>query len=267
MLTISKYQELFEFINAFQKKKLNLLIIVSRGGLGKTFITEEALMEQAPLTITGHVTPLKLYREVLTRTEVEKDFILVFDDVDALLTNKDLIALLKQICDTRDEKIIKYFTSSPILKDTPSEFETSCKVIMLMNSLRVEDPNIKALMSRAHLLDFRPPDTEILNNLKSWADDENILKFIERFAPFSKTLNLRVYKRAEELKDSGLDWKQEIINILEIDSRLFEISDLLKKYSTDKEREEHFSASRPSYYRFKKLFLLKNPEYTKKNQT
>ena len=266
MLTITKYSELFKFVSAFQKKKLNLLIIVSRGGLGKTFTVEEALMEQAPLTITGHVTPLKLYTEILERSKEEKDFILVFDDVDALLTNKDIIALLKQVCDTRDEKIIKYFTTSPILKDMPSEFETSCKVIMLMNTLKADDANMKALMSRAHLLDFRPPDTEILGNLKSWADDEEILKFIERFAPFSKTLNLRVYKRAEELKDSGLNWREEIVNILDIDSRLFEISDLLKQYSTDKEREKHFSASRASFYRFKKLFLLKNPEYAKKNQ-
>lgn len=268
MLTIKTYHQLKKFVQAFAKKELNLLICVSRGGLGKTFIVEDALIEQGPLIITGHVTPLKLYLEVLERTEEERDFILVFDDVDALLLNKDIVALLKQLCDTKEDKTIKYFTTSPILKKFPSEFETSCKVIMLMNTLNPKEPNVKALMSRAHLVKFNPPDTEILEYLKSWAMDKTILNFIEKFAPFSKSLNLRTYVRAKELKNSKLDWKQEIINVLEVDERLFAIQKLLKQYKTDKERFEVFYkkgfGSRMSYFRAKKRFLNKNPEYTKK---
>ena len=262
MLTIKSYKKLKEFIQAFAKKELNLLICVSRGGLGKTFITEDALIEQGPLIITGHVTPLKLYLEVLERTQEEKDFILIFDDVDSLLMNKDIVALLKQLCDTKEDKTIKYFTTSPILKNFPSEFETSCKVIMLMNNLNPQEPNVKALMSRAHLINFDPPDTEILEYLKGWAVDLSILKFIEKFAPFSKSLNLRTYVRAKELKNSKLDWKQEIINVLDVDVRLFEIQKLLKKYKTDKERFEEFNkrglGSRMTYFRYKKLYLYKN---------
>lgn len=268
MLTIKSYKKLKEFIQAFAKKELNLLICVSRGGLGKTFIVEDALIEQGPLIITGHVTPLKLYLEVLERTQEEKDFILVFDDVDALLLNKDIVALLKQLCDTKEDKVIKYFTTSPILKKLPSEFETSCKVVMLMNTLNPKEPNVKALMSRAHLVNFNPSDVEILKYLKSWATDSIILNFIEKFASFSKSLNLRTYVRAKELKNSKLNWKQEIINVLGVDLRLFEIEKLLKKYKTDKERFEIFNrqglGSRMTYFRYKKIFLTKNSENTKK---
>ncbi|MFA6089930.1 MAG: hypothetical protein WC755_08795, partial [Candidatus Woesearchaeota archaeon] len=113
MITIKTYKELYSYFDAFGKKELNLMIIVSRGGLGKTFIAEEALIEHAPLIFSGHVTPMSMFRELHNRNEEEKDFITVFDDVDTLFLNKTNVAILKQVCDTREEKTIKYFTSSP----------------------------------------------------------------------------------------------------------------------------------------------------------
>ena len=264
MIKVKTYKELQNYIKAFSRKKLNLLIVVSRGGLGKTFIAEEALIEEAPLTFTGHVTPLSMYMELYKRNKEEKDFIVMFDDVDALMLNKTNVAILKQLCDTREEKTIKYFTTSPTLKDVPKEFETSCKVLMNMNSLETEDNNLNALLTRAHLVDFNPSTEEVLKHLKEFADDKEILDFLEKYAPFVKSLNLRVYKRADEIKQSKLDWKQEILSELDIDMRLFEIETLLKKYKTDNERERHFSESRSSYFRLKKLFISKNPEYSKK---
>jgi len=261
MIKIKTYDELFKYISAFSQKKLSLLIVVSRGGLGKTFIAEEALLDEAPLVFTGHVTPLSMYKELYERNKVEKDFIAMFDDVDALMMNKSNVALLKQLCDTREEKTIKYFTSSPTLKDVPREFETSCKVLMNMNDIKTEDRNLNALLTRAHLIEFDPSTDEVIKHMSEFANDNEILDFIKRYAPFAKNLNLRVYKRAEEIKSIKLDWKQEIMSELEIDMRLFEIETLLKKYKTDLERERHFSESRSSYYRLKRIFILKNPEY------
>jgi hypothetical protein len=261
MITIKNYQELSEYMKAFGKKELNLLVIVSRGGLGKTFIAEDSLAELGPIVFTGHVTPLGMYKELLGRNNEERDFIVIFDDVDTLMLNKTNVALLKQLCDTREDKTIKYFTTSPILKGMSSEFTTSCKVLMLMNDIKTDDKNLDALLTRAHLINFDPPDTEIIRYLKTYGDDTEILDFIERYAPFSTTLNLRVYKRATELKKSKLNWKQEVISELNIDNRLYEIDVLMRKYKTDQEREKHFSESRSQFYRFKRVFLSKNPNY------
>lgn len=261
MLTVKDYNKLNEYMTAFGNKALNLMIIVSRGGLGKTFIAEESLMEHGPLIFTGHVTPLGMYQELLERNKEEKDFIVVFDDVDTLMLNKTNVALLKQLCDTREEKTIKYFTTSPILKGMDSEFETKCKVLMLMNDIKTEDKNLNALFTRAHLINFDPLDTEIIRHMKTFGDDKEILDFINIYAHFSKTLNLRVYKRAIELKKAGLDWKEEVVSELKIDSRLFEIEKLLLKYDNDQDREKEFSDSRSTYFRYKKLFVKKNPNY------
>lgn len=259
MQTLKTYKELTDYVSAFGKKQLNLLIICSRGGLGKTFMTEEALIEHAPLIFTGHATPLGIYKELQERNVEDKEFITIFDDVDALLANKTNVALLKQVCDTREEKIIKYTSSSPLMKDTPSSFETSCKVLMLVNDIKTEDRNLNALLTRGHLINFNPPDTEILRHISTFAEDKPIINFIKKYAPFSKSLNLRIYKRAYELKASGLDWQKTVLTELNIDERLYAIEQLLKKYKTDKEREKGFEplGSRANYYRYKKLFLSK----------
>ena len=261
MLTIKDYDKLDKYMLAFGNKALNLMIVVSRGGLGKTFIAEESLIEHAPLIFTGHVTPLGMYKELLERNKEEKDFIVIFDDVDTLMLNKTNVALLKQLCDTREEKTIRYSTTSPILKDMDSEFETSCKVLMLMNDVKTEDKNLDALLTRAHLINFEPPDVEIIDRMKTFGDEKDILDFIHIYAPFSKSLNFRVYKRATELKKAGLDWKEEVINELKIDNRLFEIEKLLRKHDNDQDREKEFTDSRSTYYRYKKLFVNKNPNF------
>lgn len=262
MITIKTYKELNQYVKAFKEKNINLLVINSRGGLGKTYITEEELIEDAPLIFTGHVTPLSLYTEVYERNTIEEKFITVFDDIDTLMMNKSNVSILKQLCDTKEIKTIQYFSS--ILKDIPSEFQTQTKVLMLVNSLDTDDKNLKALLTRAHIVNFNPADIEILNNLKTFATDAQIIKFIEHFAPFSKTLNLRVYKRAEELKKSKLPWQKEIIESLNIDEKFLEMYELLSKYKTDKERESKFNGSRTTYYRIKKMFMNKNPQYAKK---
>lgn len=265
MITIDNYDDYRAHMRAFKKKKLNLVTVVSRGGLGKTFISEEELMEEAPLVFSGHVTPMSLYMALYERNQEEQDFVVVFDDVDALLLNKTNVALLKQICDTREVKTVKYFTSSPTLRSAgiPLEFETRCKVLMLMNTLNPEDLNMKALMTRSHLINFKPSDMEVLDNMKTFATDEAILKFIEIYAPFSTALNLRCYKRAVELKESQLDWKRSIVDDLNVDSHLLEIHNLLLKYKSDKDREHKFSGGRATYYRKKKLLISKNPQLAK----
>lgn len=264
MIQIQDYSEYRKYMQAFKRKKLNLLTVVSRGGLGKTFISEEELMEEAPLIFTGHVTPMSMYKALYERSREEKDFIVIFDDVDALMLNKTNVALLKQLCDTRETKTIKYFTTSKMMGNIPLEFDTNCKVLMLMNDMNPEDANLKALMTRSHLVNFVPNDIEILANMRTFGIDKEILDFIEVYAAFSSALNLRCYKRAVELKDSKLDWRGSIVDDLKVDVQLLEIHKLLGKYKTDKERELHFSDSRATYYRKKKLLLSKNPKLEKR---
>ncbi|KKP48956.1 MAG: hypothetical protein UR41_C0020G0004 [Candidatus Woesebacteria bacterium GW2011_GWA1_33_33] len=133
----------------------------------------------------------------------------------------------------------------------------------ILQHQKPEDKNLQALMTRSHLMHFIPEDIEVLSNMKTFAKDKNILNFIEIYASFSNSLNLRCYKRAEELKNAGLNWKSSIINDLKVDSDLLAIHNLLIKYKTNTEREKHFKGSRMTFYRKLKILLSKNPQLKK----
>jgi hypothetical protein len=257
MLEIKTYSELKKYIKAFGQRKIGFLTILSRGGLGKSFLTEEILAEQAPLILNGHITPLSLYKTLQNENNEDKSFILVIDDLDGILHNKTNVAILKAVCDTKETKIVKYTSTTRLLSDDEKEFETNCKVILLANSLNIGNDDLTALATRANIINFCPPNIEILNFLKTFAEDKEIINFIAKYAKFSRNLNLRVYARAVELKRSLLDWQQEIINSMQIDKDLVEFENL-KKYKTDKERIEHFSKSKATYFRIKKILATKN---------
>jgi len=222
-----------------------------------SFQVENALIEFAPLTINSHVTPMRFYQLIYERTQEEKDVLVMIDEAEIMFSNSKLVTMLKILCDSREEKVMQYSTTSPLFKDYPREFETKAKVILLLNKLKPEDPNIRAVMSRGHCLNFCPSDIEIHRYLTEWAEDKEILGFLKTFAPFSKNLNLRTYVLAIESKQSNIDWRYEVIQNLEIDERLFLIKDLLEKHTDDIKRLEKWTESRASFYRWKKLFLSK----------
>jgi len=230
MIEITEYQKLKKFVTAFGKKKINLLFIISKAGLGKTSIVEEALTSLAPAMFNGHLTPLSLYKELYERNLYESDFIAVFDDTDSLMNNKSNIALLKALFDTKETKTVKYTSTTKLLEGMENEFNTQCKTIVLLNDIS-DNKNIAPLISRANTVNFNPSDKEILDYLKTFAADKEIISFIETFVQFSNALNLRMYVKALELKRSGLEWRDDLINNLNTNPRLKEIHDLLKKIS------------------------------------
>jgi hypothetical protein len=257
-LEITTYRELQEYISAFQQKQIGLMIIVSRAGLGKTSLVEETLELEGPLILNSHITPLKFYETLYLKNISENDFLLVIDEAEMVFGNTKMKTMLKILCDTREDKVVSYISSSPALKNIDQEFVTNAKVMVLINTLNPEDPQIKAIMSRGHLLHFTPSDQEIYNHMKEFAEDKEILKFIKGFAPFTMNLDLRTYVKAVESKNSGLDWKKEIMVETGIDPKLIEIKKLLDKEKlTDDQRIKLWSSSRSTYFRYKRFYLSK----------
>ena len=62
---IKTYSRLSQYVNAFRDKYMGLVIIVSRAGLGKSYLVELALEAEAPLLLNSHVTPLRFYETLL----------------------------------------------------------------------------------------------------------------------------------------------------------------------------------------------------------
>ena len=262
-LTVKTYDELRKYVVAFRRKHIGLLIIVSRAGLGKTSITEEELEVEAPLTFNSHITPLSFYQTLAERVGEEKDCLIVVDEAEMLFRDAKIKTMLKILCDTRKEKTVKYMSTTPLLKGLPKEVATEAKVIMLINTLTPNDEDIKAIMSRGHLIRFEPSDNEIINYLvnSKWANDKEIRDFIRGYASLSRSLSLRTYVKAVESKKSHLDWESEVITELELDPRLLTIRRLLKSIKNESDRvkewEKQTGDSRATYFRYKKIYTAK----------
>jgi len=262
-LTVRTYDELKKYVKAFRRKHIGLLIIVSRAGLGKTSIVEEELEVEAPLMLNSHITPLSFYQILAERTSEEKDCLIVVDEAEMIFRDAKLRTMLKILCDTRKEKVVKYMSTTPLLRQLPKEITTEAKVVMLINTLTPKDEDIKAIMSRGHLIRFEPPDDEILSYIMNgaWATDKEIKDFIKGYANISRALTLRTYVKAVESKKSNLDWESEVITELELDPRLLTIRRILKtvKNKSDriKEWEKQTGDNRAMYFRYKKMYSTK----------
>jgi len=202
-IKVTTYAELETFFYAFRAGKINLLIVQSRGGLSKTHTAEKLLT--SALFFKGHSTPLSMY---LTIHKEQPDLI-VFDDVESLLENHRNTTILKALCDSKELKTIEYHTTARVNnKEIPTRIRTRAKTLILCNDLQRKGQDIKALLSRAIYLKFNPSVKEIITKLKEFATDKEILAEIENISHLCSELNLRIYTKTLQLKESKMDWKK-----------------------------------------------------------
>jgi len=205
MITIHTYADLKHFIKAFKNDSFDLLILISEGGLGKTYNTRKILNSKAHC-INSHITPLELYLQAFEF----KDKKLWLDDVEDMFNNDKLVGLLKQLCETQEIKDIQYGTSWDIDKTrkVPKNFETNSQVIMTVNSInRIQNKGIMALLDRGIIVNFKPSNNEITTYVKENFEryDKEVLQFLNESPSFS----LRSYIKCCQLKGAGFkNWKE-----------------------------------------------------------
>ena len=111
MIPINTFEQIPPFIDGVMKREIDLLVIESRGGLGKTYTVVNSVDEETKqdmLVFSGHVTPLAVYMKL----HDNPNKVVVFDDVDAMLKNKSMVAILKQVCIIGQDKTISYTSSA-----------------------------------------------------------------------------------------------------------------------------------------------------------
>ena len=250
MITITTYRELTDFVAAFGDGHLNMLVICSRGGLGKSEEARRTLDRENIVRIGGHVTPLKLY-ELLYEG---RDKLVVFDEIDGLLTNPRHVGLLKQLCETREEKRIMWASADPRALEIDGGlgyFDSRSHVLMLCNSFSALSANVAALESRATMVRFKPSSAEVLAKIETFATDDEVLKFLAGFHESIPAFTLRTYGLLVDLKNAGMDWQRYALQETDVPAKVIEIADLLDRFDTDNERVVRYSGSRRDYYNWK----------------
>ncbi|MEN7981825.1 MAG: hypothetical protein ABFQ65_00050 [Nanoarchaeota archaeon] len=231
-MIIKTYKELEFFLKMFRNGNAELLIVESRGGLGKSRLTEKMLKDKVYLRILSHITPMQFY--ILGYKF--KDLPIVIDDCDGLLSNDQNISLLKMFCETRETKRVSWLSTTGALKEqgVPMNYETQSKVLILTNDFQNLSKKVGALQDRGWHISFDPTHKEILNRIKqikkfcslnlSENEINEVYDLIEKYSSVGQ-FSLRTFVKGlflyKECKNTETNWKEILLQEMKVNSKLF----------------------------------------------
>lgn len=224
---VNDYRKLAEYVQMFSKKEAELIILQSRGGLGKSYSIKEAMEDREHLMLNTHLTPLANYLEVWKAST--NGLPIIYEDLGKTFFKSDInVSLFKQLCETSKKKTIHYHTTSKRIGDAPKSFQTTSNVMVVVNEFVSGKEDIRALESRGFWVVFEPTKKELWKKMveitgkpyKTLNDGQRneVLTYI-----CSKTetigLNLRHLIRGFQLANyqtigGKLDWKNELDQLL-----------------------------------------------------
>lgn len=255
-MIINTYRELEEFFEMFKKQNADLIIFVSKAGLGKTTTFKKIMGKKKHVYISIHSTPLRTYKKLYEN----KNRPVCIDDLDSI-TNPTMVALFKCLADTTPQKEIHWGTTSRLLGEVPEKFKTESNLCILVNQFNINNPLLVPLVNRGFDLRFEPSNLEILKKIREIAKSQNltksekqVLEFIEKHYEEIKDFSLRTYIKALQLfRDNKKKWKERFMKMVSFDEKKIAVILLLEKYKTDKERIKEFEKrwSRATFYRIK----------------
>lgn len=254
-IRIRTYAALHPWLNGFRADKINLLFLTGAPGLGKSRMVRAALHHRPHLWIEGHATPLKAYMELYRH----RDQPVVIDDEDTFQSHPQKVALMKCLCGTEPVKRLAWDTTSPVLDEAcvPGAFETASKVVVVTNRANAVAPGVAALFDRGSVLSFEPTAAEIHAQVEPWLGDPEVLAFFAEWLGAVPSPSMRLYVKAKEMKELGIDWKAVLLE--QWDSTQFGLVARLHaepQLATEEHRAAAFEArgggSRATYFRYLK---------------
>jgi hypothetical protein len=254
-MELKTYKELQSYIEMFKKQKIDLLIIMSRGGLGKTTTLKNTMGKDDYVYINTHSTPLRTFQLL----HEKRDCPVIFDDIEHILKNHTFVSLLKALSDTSDIKNLHYSTTSKAIGNVPETFATTSNVCILVNEFSIKNPILAPLLDRGYYVEFNPTKEEVLKKIEEIEKSQNIanlkmpvLDFIKENAHKIEKLSIRTYIKAVQLYNYDQSkWKEWFMKEIGFDEKAIDYIKLKELYKTDEERVAHYKWSRATYFRVK----------------
>ena len=195
---VDTYDRLERFVRSWMKGAPPMLAIVGPAGRGKSSAYEQALNGKPYHLFRGRTTAIHLYTEVKERPHLP----IVFDDVRQLLREPSTIDTMKQLCDSRPERQIRWRTKA--LPDAERQFACTSTCLVVLNEVRRNDPDVEAIIDRLDVIRFDPTKAEIIRKMRSFAKCQRDVDVIAEapVLPSLRTLiKYQYWKESEELDE------------------------------------------------------------------
>lgn len=232
-MIVTSFNDLADWAGAFAVGEFRAVIVVGRRGLSKTTTFVNAMAEELGESdgkaenseyqiISARLSAFELYRQAY----MFRDKPILIDDVDALLADRQTVALLKALLQDEVPRRVSWFSASAgEERDIPSTFFTSSPVAILANDLGAVSANLEAVLDRCKLIEFKPSVSAVLDQSRSWFDDPVVLEFVDRWEPFiaDGALTMRQLKHAKDFRSTSrvkVDWEAGLLQEWGVSSEL-----------------------------------------------
>ena len=270
---MSQHKLLKDYVRTLvQSDQINSLVIRGAGGIGKSYTIVQALDKQGLIRnkhyilMTGHITPLALYKMIGNSASLSHPRLIVFDDVDAIVQNKTSIALLKSALWEIDGKRLVSYNSTSSKIEGPTTVEFTGKVIIVLNNIKQENAFGKPLLDRGIMFDMTMQPQEVIQYVEkimpklstpiSLEQRLAVWEQIKRFAD-NPSFSIRSLLRAMEFFHLDPDnWLTLYVNTLSLSSEQKILYSVREEFKTVKEQEKAWitqtGMGRAQFYRTKK---------------
>ena len=206
---------------------INGCILVGPPGMGKTHLVENTLRDMGVKyeLYGGHITLAEVYEYLYENS----DKTIFFDDVSQVINKTEIMEMLKQALNNSGSRKLHYRSKNVLNSETPNNFEFSGQIIFAFNKMETNNPNVRAIMDRAPVIEIKFSRKEIIDAMYKLAEGEGgntllthekmlVTREIEDYTDSSMEISLRkqqlAFKIFESFKklygEGNVDWMPQI---------------------------------------------------------
>ena len=225
MRTITTYGRFHRHIRAWAAGEIDPLLVLGPPGNGKTFAYEQALEDTPYHLFRARTTPINVYNELYD----DPDKPVVLDDISSLLRDDNFLDLLKSLCESGGDRIVRWRTTTKLLQGRAQSFGCTSRVLIVLNDLPPKRPDVAAVLDRCDAIHFAPTKAEIIAQMRqAFPGDDELVDLIQRLAvlPSLRTL----IKARKWCHSNHLDVVEELLSECQVSEEMHMLIQIMTRH-------------------------------------